>query len=77
MKTPEDVKKLRSKASRILKDEGWAEYEGYSGRCMYGAKSSFALTTSVHPNSPEGQRLRRAGLSSDNMGLDYIYYTTD
>ncbi len=51
--------------------------DGYSGRGMFGKVSSFAITTSYHPNSPQGVGLRNLGLTYDNLGFDFIYYKKD
>jgi hypothetical protein len=55
-------------------DYDWEEYQNYSGRGMYGAKSPFALIVADHPSSKLGQKLRGLGMSSDNMAFKYIYY---
>jgi len=65
------------KAKRVVQALGIEaeEYEGYSGRGMYGDASPYAFTTSTHPNSQAGKDLRkRGGFTFDNMGRDFIYY---
>jgi hypothetical protein len=50
----------------------------YSGRGMFGKKSSFAIRTEADPDSELGQNLIDLGLSYDTMGkTGYIYYTKD
>lgn len=54
----------------------YEEYEGYSGRCMYGRKSAVAFTVDRWDYAAVADDLRSLGLSSDNLGMDYIFYTT-
>ena len=66
---------LEKKVKKILGSD-FKIYEGYSGRGMMGKPSSFAFTTSTRPGSTEGQKLIKLGLSSDSLGMGFIYYTT-
>jgi hypothetical protein len=71
---PSDHGDWEDKVRRLIGDD-FEVYEGYSGRGMFGEKSEFAFTTPIRPDSPEGEKLRRLGLSYDSMGRRYVYYT--
>jgi len=47
----------------------------YSGRGMMGANSSVAVTIADGPGEKLGKALIKAGMSYDNMGMEWIYYT--
>ncbi len=65
---------LTEKVKRILEDEEYRWYEGYSGRGMYGAYSPLAVVTGARPNDGVGKKLQKLGLTYDNLGRDWIYY---
>ena len=50
------------------------EYEGYSGRGMYGEESDLAFTSRFGPREPEGKKFQNLGFTVDNMGRNWIYY---
>lgn len=50
------------------------QYDGYSGRGMFGKESPLAFTTSVRPGTPLGKKLQSMGFSVDNMGMEWVYY---
>ena len=70
-----DSNGLWNQINDILGQEGYQVYDGYSGRAMYGSKSSVAFTTEYHPKSDRGEKLTELGLNYDGMGLEYVYYT--
>lgn len=74
---PLNVNKLRNRCYDLVREDGndFSDYEGYSGRGMYGMHSLFAFTTNVDPRSKLGLKLQKLGLTYDNMGFDYVYYT--
>lgn len=57
-------------------DWDWEEYEGYSGRGMFGRKSEFAFRSSEPPRTKFAERFlgEFEEVRVDNLGLDYIYY---
>ena len=75
MKTAKDIEKLSAKAVRLCHSEDeFTEYEGYSGRGMYGSKSPFAFSSNIYPKSVVGEKFQKLGFFWDNLGVDFIYY---
>lgn len=73
------VEKLERDARRVLE---WGEDElddarlaDYSGRGMFGATSALAFQCDVDPRSVEGHKLQALGLTCDNLGYGWVYYT--
>lgn len=79
IKKPLTNESIRRRAVKILETCGAGgdskDRNDYSGRGMFGRVSSVAITSSVHPQSPAGEKLRDLGLTFDSMGRDWIYYT--
>lgn len=66
----------RQRVQRIADAVGGEVYEGYSGRCMFGAKC-WGITCKggdVHDVIARGKRAKLGAASTDNMGLDMIVY---
>jgi hypothetical protein len=67
------------KVTGITERIGGEVYEGYSGRCMYGARC-WGITckgSEVNDIIAAGKRANLGRVSTDNMGLDMIVYWPD
>ena len=82
-KTAASVDALRRKVEDLFYDYGlnsyddYEEYDGYSGRAMYGALSPLAFQVSDRYNGPQsdlGKDMKRMGFMADNLGMGWIYY---
>ena len=74
--SPPKHRKVKGVVS-LLEKNGYSVEEWcpeYSGRWMFGRSSALAFVVSAHPNSAVGEALRKRGFSSDNMGMDWVYY---
>lgn len=70
---PNDQDAVMALAGELLSNV--KEYEGYSGRGMYGKESRLAFSSSTSPREGDGAKFIKAtGMSSDSLGRDFIYY---
>lgn len=82
-KSAASVDALRRKVEDLFYDynltvgDEYEEYDGYSGRAMYGARSPLAFevfSRNDGPHSDLGKDMKRLGFMADNLGMGWIYY---
>ena len=82
-KSAASVDTLRRKAEDLFYDynltvgDEYEEYDGYSGRAMYGVRSPLAFEVFSRDDGPRsdlGKDMKRLGFMADNLGMGWIYY---